>query len=293
MSLAAHARRMQVRAENSWTLRKAAGKLLTRMPVTKKRGNASAWTMPARSLRPLAARYERSFKPEPISYGTVRDLNDSVDQMRGLAGANLDMKDMQRCWTIKAILGRVRRGSRLVEIGAGEPLVAGVLSRLGYEMTVVDPYMGSGNGPREFKAFKAAYPDIRFIRQEFPPAEAIGGQIDAVYSISVLEHVPLEQIDGVIGAARELLGDQGGASIHAVDHVVAGWGADAHREKLERIVDAMGLSSSELATVITRLEADPETYFVSAEVQNRWRGDLPYDDYPMRRICSVNLFAAS
>ncbi|HEY1285187.1 MAG TPA: hypothetical protein VGF04_03800 [Solirubrobacterales bacterium] len=292
MSVVGQARRVRAQVAGSPTLRKAAGKLLTRMPVGGARGNASAWTLPAGSLEPLAERYA-DFELSPISYGTARDLSDSIDHLPGLAGANMDMKDMQRCWTVKAILGNVPRGTRLVEIGAGEPLVAGVLSRLGYDVTVVDPYMGSGNGPREYETFRSAYPDVHFIREEFPPADAIEAGVGAVYSISVLEHVPLEQIDGVIGAARELLAPGGGASIHAVDHVVAGWGADAHREKLERIVAAMGLSNDELDHAIARLEGDPEAYFVSAEVHNRWRGDIPYDDYPMRRIGSVNLFAST
>ena len=39
------------------------------------------------------------------------------------------------------------------------------------------------------------------------------------------------------------------------------------------------------------MEPDPETYFVSAEAHNQWRGSVPYDSYPMRRIGSVELSA--
>ena len=39
------------------------------------------------------------------------------------------------------------------------------------------------------------------------------------------------------------------------------------------------------------MEGDPETYFVSAEAHNRWRGGVPYEQYAMRRIVSVNLFS--
>jgi hypothetical protein len=53
----------------------------------------------------------------------------------------------------------------------------------------------------------------------------------------------------------------------------------------------MGVSDADLDATITALEGDPETYFVSAESHNRWRGAVPYDDYAMRRIVSVNLFA--
>lgn len=252
--------------------------------------NASAAAVADEGLWPLRELYEGSFALEPISYGTVRDYADSVDNLPGLAGASADMKNIQRCWMVKAIVGNVPRGSRICEIGAGEPLAAGLLSRLGYEVTVVDPYDGSGNGPREYSLFTSTYPDIEFVRDQFPPQRPLSGPFAAVYSISVLEHVPLEAIDGVIAGAHELLAAEHGCSIHAIDHVLAGWGADSHREGLERIVSASGLDAGELDRVLERMERDPEAYFVSAESHNQWRGALPYDEYPMRRIGSVQLF---
>lgn len=291
MSASSQAKRARAAAARSPLLRKIAGKAALYAPAGATPGaNASAWTIADSSLWPIAERYTANFPLPPISYGTVRDFADSADHITGLAGASFDMKDLQRCWTIKAILGNVERGSRILEIGAGEPLVAGMLSRLGYEVTVVDDYQGGGNGPREFTRFQAAYPDVRFIRELFPPSEPLGDDFAAVFSISVLEHVPLEHVANVVEAGHELVEKRGGCSIHAVDHVLAGWGADEHREKLERIVAALGLSEQELAAQIAAMEADPETYFVSAEAHNRWRGDLPYDQYTMRRIGSVNLF---
>jgi len=294
MSLETVAQRLRARAARSPRIRRLAGKPpLQEVPPPGFGANASAWTIGDESIWPILDLYGSSFAVPPISYGTVRDFADSTENMPGLAGANFDMKDMQRCWMIKAIVGNVPRGSQILEIGAGEPLVAGVLTRLGYEATVVDPYDGSGNGPREYEAFKKAYPDVRFVRDQFPPAEDLGEGYAAVYSISVLEHVPLEAIDGLIAAARELIAASGGLSIHAVDHVLAGWGADEHLEKLERIATASGLSTEELGRAIAQLEKDPETYFVSAEAHNRWRGGLAYDSYPMRRIVSVNLCAGA
>lgn len=290
MRLEAAAQRLRARAARSPRIRRLAGKPpLEAVPPPGFGSNASAWAIGDESIWPILDLYGGSFEVPPISYGTVRDFADSTENMPGLAGANFDMKDMQRCWTIKAIAGNLPRGSRILEIGAGEPLVAGLLTRLGYQATVVDPYDGSGNGPREYEAFKAAYPDVRFVREQFPPREDLGGEYAAVYSISVLEHIPLEAIDEVIAAARRLIAPAEGLSIHAVDHVLAGWGADDHLEKLERIVAASGLSTEELHETIARLEKDPETYFVSAEAHNRWRGGLPYDQYAMRRIVSVNL----
>jgi hypothetical protein len=292
MSLKANAQRARAMAASSPTLRKAAGKVLGRVSPPGGHGaNASSWTIRDTPLQSLVDRYGGSFALPSASYGTVRDFADSADNMPGLAGANFDMKDLQRCWMLKAILGNVEPGTRLLEIGAGEPLVAGALSRIGYDVTVVDPYDGSGNGPREYETFRTAYPDVKFVREQFPPSQPQGEDFSAVYSISVLEHVPLEAIDAVMGGARELLAAKGGCQIHAVDHVLAGWGAEEHLEKLRRIAAGMGVSDDQLDGALGELTDDPETYFVSAESHNRWRGDLPYDQYTMRRIVSVNLFA--
>ena len=38
------------------------------------------------------------------------------------------MKDVQRPWALKAVVGSVPPGRRLLEIGAGEPIVAELLS---------------------------------------------------------------------------------------------------------------------------------------------------------------------
>jgi hypothetical protein len=289
------AEKARQRAAASPRIRKLAGKppLVQAPPAAPPEGqtsNSSYWVVPDEAMWPIPELYG-SFEVPALSYGTVRDFADSSENMPGLAGANFDMKDMQRSWMTKAIVGSVPRGAKLLEIGAGEPLVAGILSRLGYDVTVVDPYDGSGNGPREYEQFTAAYPDVRFIREQFPPAEDLGDDFGAVYSISVLEHVPLEALDAVIAGARRMIAGVDGRSIHAVDHVLAGWGSDSHLAGLRKIVEDSGLPLADLDATIEQLRDDPETYFVSAESHNRWRGGLPYDEYAMRRIVSVNINA--
>jgi SAM-dependent methyltransferase len=230
------------------------------------------------------------FEVPPISYGTVRDLADSLDNLGGLARANSDMKDLQRCWAVKAVLGNVATGGRLVEIGAGEPLAADTLVRLGYEVTVIDPYDGSDRGPRQFEEFRASYPRLDFVRDRFPPERGLPADVDGVYSISVLEHIPTDSVAGVVSAALEAL-RPGGCAIHAIDHVVAGWGAEEHLERLEEIARSSGLPTERLHEAIRGLEQDPEAYWVSAEAHERWRGRLPYQHYPMRRIASIGLLS--
>jgi uncharacterized UPF0146 family protein len=254
-------------------------------------GDRGRSLLPDEELWRVTERYRGRFPLPPVSYGTVRDLADSREGLGGLASASLEMKDVQRCWALKAIVGNVEPGARIVEIGAGEPLVAGILSRIGYEVTVVDPYDGSGNGPREYRAFKRAYPGLSFVRDTFPPRQGIDGPCGAVYSISVLEHVPADSVEEVVRAARELVGPANGCTVHAIDHVLAGWGAEEHRERLGRMVAASDVAGGLLDESIAALERDSDAYYVSAEAHERWRGALPYDDYPMRRIASINLFA--
>ena len=88
--------------------------------------------MPAETLEAANARYGGCFPAPPLSYGTVQDYCDSYDHLPALATEAHDLKDCQRPWTFKTILGAVPYGGRLLEIGAGEPIVAELLSCLGY-----------------------------------------------------------------------------------------------------------------------------------------------------------------
>ena len=65
-------------------------------------------SFPSERLWELEDRYRGRFAVEPLSYGTVRDFADSLDNLGGLARANGDMKDLQRCWVLKAVLGQRR-----------------------------------------------------------------------------------------------------------------------------------------------------------------------------------------
>src|SRR4029077_4840355 len=115
----------------------------------------------------LIARYSGRFHVPLRSYGTVRDYCDSYDHLPWIASVQNDLKDLQRPWTIKATLGLLPPPARLLEIGAGEPLVAACLAQIGYEVTVVDPYDGSGGGEQVVELFTQAYPQVRIIRAPF------------------------------------------------------------------------------------------------------------------------------
>ncbi len=239
-----------------------------------------------------ARRRYRDFPVEALSYATVRDYCDGFDHLRPLATHNGDLKDVQRPWILKALMAVLPERARVLEIGAGEPFVGDLLSRLGHEVWIVDPYDGTGNGPQEYERFRGECSDLRFIRSFFgarlegPPP----GGLDAIYSISVLEHVPPPAMLDVYAGLRRFLKPEG-HSIHAVDHVHRGAGAPEHLANLRSMVDHLAPPGADLGTLLGRMEGDTETYYLSAESHNRWRGGVPYDEFPMRVCVSVQLFA--
>ena len=236
------------------------------------------------ALASARERYAGRSGGAPVGYGTVADLADSREQLAWLIGTSFDMKSLQRCWAFKEILATVEPPGPLIEIGAGEPYVASALARLGYDVTVVDPYDGSGNGPTELRDFQSRYPEVRFVRDTYPSPRATG-PCGGVYSISVLEHLPHELAHGAAAAARL----QGERNVHAIDHVLRGWGDADHLSRLQELCRGFGLAETDLAATLARADEDPETYLVSADAHEIWRGALPYPDYRMRRICSVQL----
>jgi SAM-dependent methyltransferase len=240
-----------------------------------------------KALLSIYSRYKNFPEPTTISYATVNDFCDGYDYLYPLATINQDLKDAQRPWIFKTLLSLVRPGGRLLEIGAGEPMVASLLARLGYEVWVVDPYDGSGNGPREYNQFCHDYPELKIVRSLF--TDDIYGlpiKFDAIYSISVLEHVPIEQLAPLVSGIKKFL-RVGGKSLHAVDHVCRGSGADFHLKHIYKLVELHGQSQSNLDRTLQKLTSDCETYYLSAESHNRWRGTLPYDQFPMRVCVSL------
>lgn len=245
-------------------------------------------TLSRAALRTASERY-CILRLEPLSYGTVRDYCDSFDHLRPLATGMGDLKDLQRPWALKAVLARVSaRGARLLEIGAGEPFVADLLQRLGHEVWIVDPYDGSGNGPREFRRFRGECRDLKFVRAQFSAAtrKLKPASFDCIYSISVLEHIPAAGLVGVMAGLRRFLKPDG-ITIHAVDHVHRGNGAAEHLANLRLMMVGLGHSPEDLERTLAATSADIDTYYLSAESHNRWRGGVPYDEFPMRVCVSI------
>jgi len=243
-----------------------------------------------------------------LSYATVRDFCDSADRFRSLATFQSDLKDAQRPWTVKAILGSVKPPSRILEIGSGEPLAASLLATLGYSVHACDPFDGSGRGPTEFETIQAVYPNIQYIRSYFDAAVAATfarKPLDVIFSISVLEHVKPDAILAGVFAATAAALRPGGFSIHCADVVLEGKSDAWHIAQLKRIVahqrqiaSNLPIDTSPTTTVppaindavdqlISQARADLETFYLSPQGHNLWRSQTHYEDFPFRKVISV------
>lgn len=230
--------------------------------------------------------------PHGLSYGTVRDYCEGFDLYPQLVTYSNDLKDLQRFWMLKAIIATQPKGATLVEIGAGEPLVADLLGRLGYRVIVVDPYEGAGNGPTTADHFKGMYTNVEYVIDWFSPrlAGVRPSSIDCLYSISVVEHIPLDVI-GVVVEGMKLFAKPGATSLHAIDFVAGGAGDVYHHQMLRSFATLLGLSSRAVDDMLVAAASDSDTYYLSAEAHNRWRGTVPYDEFPMRRVLSAQIMS--
>jgi 2-polyprenyl-3-methyl-5-hydroxy-6-metoxy-1,4-benzoquinol methylase len=234
-----------------------------------------------------------------VSVATVGAFAASLRNWPQIARAD-ELKDLQRTWMLDAIRTACPPGSRLLEIGAGLPLVADELLRLGYHLTICDPYDGSGNGPREFESFRRSYANIDFIRANFDEAaishEQYRGHFDAVYSISVLEHIPFAHHEGFFKGLQYCL-KTGGWSIHCVDTVMKGQTCEWHQDMVARLANQhlaltqaeAGIPATFFSAMYERAADDVDTFIMGPQSYLNWIGQAPYAEHPFRRIVSTQI----
>lgn len=239
-------------------------------------------------------------------YATVKDFCDSADFLPMAIRFGSDLKDVQRPWAIKSILGVMPIGSKILEIGGGEPIVSGILQQLGYDVTLIDPYEGSGNGPTQFDRYKWQYPKVKIIKALFEKdCESLKGNIfDCIFSVSVLEHIPTGNLNQFFEGIAQFL-KEGGFSIHCLDDVVAGATSDWHFQEAREVLalqlqlgnpvlslaSAREITERKLRGLYAQLQNDVETYYLSPLEFYRWKGEKSYDEYSFCKIVSVQTCA--
>jgi SAM-dependent methyltransferase len=260
---------------------------------------ANRKTMPIRLLddparrEEIVARFAGRDPGRGTSYATVRDYCASLDELPQITAIDGDLKNVQRPWAAKTILANVPLPARLLEIGGGEPIVSGFLTELGYDVTLVDPYDGFGNGPTNYERYRQEFPQVKIVREYFRPGlPALRGQsFDAIFSVSVLEHISPEALPTCFDAIGEFLAP-GGASIHCFDFILQGHGdaydfANAPRILAEQKRITAPSSETPFEHLLERLRSDVETYFLSAQGHHQWRGGRVYSEFPFRKVVSI------
>ncbi len=245
----------------------------------------------------IVARFSTPTPTSETSYATVRDYCESVDHLPQITGVDGDLKNVQRPWAVKALLRAMPPPARLLEIGGGEPIVSGFLNELGYEVTLVDPYDGSGNGPTEYEKYASAFPVVKIVRGYFEAdmATLAPNSFDAIFSISVLEHFSQDSMANCFRAIEQYL-KPGGASVHCFDFVLQGRAQEhdlanaGNILQLQTRLEDRGTETN-LGHLLEQLKADTETFFLSPQGHHSWRGGLPYDEFPFRRVVSLQTIA--
>lgn len=244
----------------------------------------------------VVARYADTSAVPQTSYATVRDFCDSADYLSQITRLDGDLKNVQRPWAVKALLGCIPPPARVLEIGGGEPIVSNFLAALGYDVTLVDPYDGSGNGPTDYERYRKTSPNIRIVRGYLLPEmeELRDETFHAIFSISVLEHLTAEMTKTCFDAITRFL-ELGGLSVHCFDFILQGAGEDHDRPNAERLLAGQATLSatapSDLRVLISRLTTDVETFFLSPQGHHHWRGGKPYDEFPFRKVVSLQTIA--
>jgi len=245
----------------------------------------------------IVERFSKSDRALGLSYATVRDYCESLDEVPQITAVDGDLKNVQRSWAAKAVLANVPPPARLLEIGGGEPIVSGFLSELGYDVTLVDPYDGFGNGPTDYQRYVELYPHVKIVREYFRPGMSAlaPGSFDAIFSISVLEHLPADSLSSCFEAIAEFLSPEG-VSIHCFDFILQGLG-DAHDfANAQRILSEHQKITREaevepFENLVQRLKTDVETFFLSPQGHHHWRGGQAYADFPFRKVVSLQAVA--
>jgi len=245
----------------------------------------------------ILSRFAQAKSQIGASYATVRDYCESRDELPQITPLDGDLKNVQRPWAAKTIMARVPPPARLLEIGGGEPIVAGFLAELGYEVTLIDPYDGFANGPTHYQRYLEQFPHVRIVREYLRPG--LPGlephSFNAVFSISVLEHIPPDSLGPCFDAIAEFLAP-GGVSAHCFDFILQGHGDSHDYQHAQRILAEQARVTGSPSVppfdeLIPRLRADVETFFLSPQGHHLWRGGRAYPEFPFRKVISLQVVA--
>lgn len=236
----------------------------------------------------------------PDHYAFIRQYEEEFPEAAAPLKIRGMLKDFQNLFALDQILARLPKGGKLLEIGGGSCLMMRSLNRARpgkYECWNLDPLDGSGNGPRSETHARVGETPMRSLSGITIIEERIGAfspaletaSFDCIFSVSVLEHIPIRDWPNCFDDMHRLL-KPGGFTCHAVDLHPLDLPTAQDRlimlrlaqDKLFKPADASAAPS------IDEIRIDPQTLSVSPFEYARWLRYMNEPDGPYRRVASGN-----
>ncbi len=227
---------------------------------------------------------------EEIAFATVREFHRLADEYPQLLPRNEDLKSFQRPWCVDRLLKCLPQGGRVLEIGADKCDLVPFLRSRRFDVWVIDVYDHFGGGTGTLDLVQQKFPDLPITRGFLHEDRSLPtSHFDAVYSCSVIEHIPLEHLEATVQQIERVL-KPGGVSIHAIDCTIEG-------VKQNQVSSQKFIEAHRRACDVTNLGQkaidDLETFYLSPQGHLNWRrfNQRSYDEYPYRKVTSLGLVA--
>ncbi|GLS24618.1 class I SAM-dependent methyltransferase [Marinibactrum halimedae] len=146
---------------------------------------------------------------------TKADLFKCLDRKR-VHDNNSSLKNIQDGYAIDWLLDHLGTdgGKTVLEMGGGHSRVARRVAGWGHQVINADKFEGIGQGPKNLPQDQP-YEIVQTFLGDFS-SELQEDSFDIIYSISVVEHVPLSQLKNMMADAARLL-KPGGKILHLID----------------------------------------------------------------------------
>lgn len=236
----------------------------------------------------------------PDHYALIRKYEEEFPEIAAPLKMRGMLKDFQNLFALDQILTRLPDGGKLLEVGGGSCIMMRGLNRGRpgrYECWNLDPLDGSGNGPRSETHARDGETPMRALNGITIVEDCIGAfsqaledsSFDCVFSVSVMEHIPIRDWPKCFDDMHRLL-KPGGFACHAVDlHPLDAQNALDRLIMLRLAQDKLFRPADpSLAPSIEDVRTDPETLSVSPFEYARWLRYMNEPDGPYRRVASGN-----
>ena len=233
-------------------------------------------------------------------YALIRKYEDEFPDAAAPLKLRGMLKDFQNLFVLDQILARLPEGGRLLEVGGGSCIMMRSLNRARpnkYDCWNLDPLDGSGNGPRSEAHAKEGETPMRALNGITIVEERIGEfspkldneSFDCIFSVSVMEHIPIRDWPKCFDDMHRLL-KPGGFVCHAVDlHPLDTPNAEDRLIMLRLAQDKLFKpADASKSPAIETVRNDPDTLSVSPFEYARWLRYMNEPDGPYRRVASGN-----